>query len=93
MIVIQQQLQRGKLYCDYLPLQTCKQVMIVIQQQLQRGNNLFNLNQNENFQHFFFIKTALYSATVLTATAIFIEAINVYTLTKDKYEENLTSIL
>jgi hypothetical protein len=37
MIVIQQQLQRGKLYCDYLPLQTCKQVMIVIQQQLQRG--------------------------------------------------------
>jgi hypothetical protein len=24
MIVIQQQLQRGKLYCDYLPLQTCK---------------------------------------------------------------------
>jgi hypothetical protein len=56
--------------------------MIVIQQQLQRGK--LYCNQNENFQHFFFIKTALYSATVLTATAIFIEAINVYTLTKDK---------
>ena len=38
----------------------------------------------KTFNIFFFIKTALYSATVLTATAIFIEAINVYTLTKDK---------